>query len=607
MFKIDGGNYNNKITEAANKPVVKPVTVNKPNPFAFNSKIGENAFQASALKLSLNKLTGDLPTENPPSPVVLSPYEALNKINELPVPSLNDQAATRVYQQQRAEIADAALQNATPPDRADYDSLPGRLAAMEYQDSLSFYNNSVKSLKDISTAANADLLTSPSAVLDDSAQRVWEAGQNSPQEGAQALAEEINDLNAKYGPKAGEQLITKLYQDSKDGDYEHDLNNILTFAGGDETNAFGQVGLPAAQRDCIGTAIGQAYDKMSPTDRADFVKNLVAETEADSFRGNAIGGDATRIADLIARSDSQTLKNDAVNALTERMVEIQPGRLGNNGGVDIKNLANSAAIIAGSGATGAEQTAMFGTIIKSFPDMNSGQLKSLMDDPALKDNLSEIFINNSAAITKSLTNEAGGLLDSHSSDGLRQFFEMTMFSKNPGALREDVMGEAVKLISRFADPTAAPGFGRTKADDARTAGSLVGLVQAAAINQKDSIQDDQKSREETTSMFVGMAFAFVPGASKVLGEGSGKLLELAYDKGVEFAKSHAESGFTGMINDLTDGDALENIDDGFKAIRDLRFQVSKSLDGEQNSELYQAFNEGYTETGVDQLFVQAFG
>lgn len=607
MFKVDGSNYNNKITEAANKPTPPPVPVNKPNALAFNSKIGENAFQASALKLSLNKLTGDPPPTANPAPPNLSPYEALDKINKLPVPSLNDQTATRNYQQQRAAIADAALKTATPPNRADYDALPGRLAAMEYQDSLSAYNSSVKSLKDISSAAHADLQGQPSAVLDDSAKRVWEAGQTSPQEGAKALAKEIDDLNAKYGPEAGGQLIGKLYQDSKDGDYDHDLNNILTFAGGNETNALGQVGLPEAQRSSIGTALGQAYDKMSPTDRADFVKNLVAETEADAFRGNAVGGDATRIADLISRSDSPALKTDAVNALTKRMVEIQPKRFGNNGGVDIKALANSAAIIAGSGADGAAQTAMFGTIIKSFPDMNDGQLKSLMDDPALKDNLSKVFINNSAAITKSLTNEAGGLLDSHSSDGLRQFFEMTMFSKNPGALREDVMGEAVKIISQFADPSATPGFGRTKADDARTAGSLVGLVQAAAINQKNSIQDDQKSREETTNMFVGMAFAFVPGASKVLGEGSGKLLELAYDKGVDYAKTHAESGFTSVINNLTDGDSLENIDDGFKAIRDLRFQVSRSLDGEQNNELYRAFNEGYTETGVDQLFVEAFG
>ena len=607
MFKVDGSSYSNKVSEPIKKPPVQPVPLQKPNQPVFDSKIGENNFRADTLKVSLNKLADVQQSNTAAKTVKLAPYEALDKINKLPVPSLNDKTATRAYQQQRADIADAALKTATPPKRDDFKGLPGRLAGMEYQDSLSSYNSSIKSLKDVSTAANTDLKTQPTAVLDDSAKRVWDAGKNNPQEGAKALAKEVDNINAKYGAQAGGQLIGKLYQDSKDGNYDHNLNNILTFAGGKETNGLGQVGLPDAQRNSIGTAIGQAYDKMSFADRADFVKNAVAETEGDSFRGNVLGGDATRIANLISRSDSAALKNDSVNALTKRMGEIQPGFLGNNGGTDIKALANSAAIIAGSGADGAAQTKMFDTIIKSFPDMDGDQFKSLTDDPALKDNLSKVLINNSAAITKSLTNEAGGLLDSHSSDGLRQFFEMAMFSKNPGQLREQMMGEAVKLISKFADPSALSSVGRTKVDDARTAGSLIGLVQAAAINQKGAIQDDQKSRDETTKMFVGMAFAFAPGASKVLGEGSGKLLEFAYGKGVDFAKSHAESGLSGVINNLADGDSLKKIDEGFKAIRDLRFQASKSLDGEKDNALYQAFNEGYTETGVDQLFIKAFG
>ena len=605
-MRIEGSNYSSKASEPITKP--QPVPVQKPTQTAFNSKIGENNFRADTFKTSLNKLADIQELQaTAAKPVKLSPYEALDKINKLPVPSLNNQPATRAYQQQRADIADTALKTAAPPNRADFNSLPGRLAAMEYQDSLSSYNSTVSSLKSVSTAANADLKTSPTAVLDDSAKRVWDAGRNDPQAGAQTLAKEVDTINAKYGPQAGGQLLGKLYQDSKTNDYDHNLTNILTFAGGAESNGISRVGLPEAQKNSIGTAIGQAYDKMSATDRTDFVKNAVAETVGDSFRGFAVGSDATRVADLISRSDSAALKTDLVNALTKQMVDIKSGFLGNNGGTDIKALANSAAIIAGSGADGAAQTKMFDTIIKSFPDMDGDQFKSLLDDPKLKDNLSKVFINNSAEITRSLTNEAGGLLDSHSSDGLRQFFEMTMFSKNSGQLREQTMGEAVKLISNFADPSALPGGGRSKTDDARTAGSLIGLVQSAAINQKGSIQDDQKSREETTKMFVGMAFTFAPGASEALGEGSGKLLEFAYDQGIDFAKSHAESGLGGLINNLSDGDSLKNIDDGFKAIRDLRFEASKSLDSEQNNPLYNAFNEGYTETGVDQLFKKAFG
>ena len=603
------GDSQNTVTKSFKKPEPQSVAEKKPTVNEFGgSKVGEKQYIASTVKTALNRaFDDDQASSSKPNSASLSPSEALDKINNIPLPSLNDPAATRTYQQQRADIADAALSEAKSPNRDDFKGLPPRLAEMEYNDALSHYNNTVKQLEDISTAANADLKSAPTAVLDESAKKVLEAGQYDLQEGGRVLAEEIDALNARYGPEAGGQLIAKLYQDSQNGGSDPNLFNILTFAGGDESNGTGRYGLPEVQRDSIGTAIGQAYDQMSPADRAAFVETAVIVTEANGFRPFVLGGNTASVADLIARSGSSELKTDMVDALTKRMVEIQPGRLGNNGGADIRALANSAAVIAGGGANSAEQTAMFNQIITSFPEMNGKQLQSLMDDPALKDNLSTVFINNSEAIIKSLTNEAGGLLDAKSSDGLRQFFEMTMFSKNPGQMREQVMAEAISVISRFADPTANSTGGRTKVDDARTAGSLIGLVQSAALRQKDSIDGDQKSREQTTKFFVGMAFAFVPGASDVLGEGASKGLSFVYSAGVDYAKSNTESGLGGLISNLTDGDSLANISEGFNAIRDLRFQVSRSFEGEQDQDLYNAFNGGYTETGVDQDYARELG
>ena len=255
VAEVNRKNFYEPVRETkVEKPVVQ--TTNEP---ASTSKNGENKFQADTLKFTLNKWTADAPA-NPAAPKPLSPYEAVDKIKKLPVPPLNDQVATRAYQQQRADIADTALKTATPPTRDQFDGLPPKLASMEYQDSLNSYNSSVSELKNISTVANADLKSQPTAVLDDSAKRVWDAGQNNPQEGAKALAKEVNDLNAKYGPEAGGQLMTKLYQDSKDGNYDHNLNNILTFAGGKEANGFIPAGLSEAERNSIGTAMGQAYD-----------------------------------------------------------------------------------------------------------------------------------------------------------------------------------------------------------------------------------------------------------------------------------------------------------------------------------------------------------
>lgn len=603
-MRVEGNSYTSSNSETTNASRTEAVQYREPSEPVFRSNVGDRNFQTDVLRFSLTQRAEFLPTDAAdPQPIALSPHEALDQINQLPVPSLDDPVATRAYQQQRAELADTGLQNAQPPTRADFESLPPRLADMEYQDALTYYNGTVSELEAVSIAANADLQTEPTALLGDSAQRVRDAAERNPQEGAAVLAREIEALNAKYGPEAGGQLIAQLYEDSKNGDF--DLTNVLSFAGGDETSGgLGTAGLPEAQREAIGTAVGQAYDSMSPEDRAAFIDDLTATIEHDGFRGNALGGDTARVADIIARGDSSALENDLFDAVTKRMVEIQPKRFGNNGGVDVIALANSAAILAGGAATGTEQAAMFNRIIQSFPEMHPDQLASLMEDPALKDNLGKVFINNSEAIMRGLTNEQGDLIDPNSMDGLRQFFEMTMFSRNGGELREQVMGEAVRLISEFADPTAAPTAGREKTDDARTAGSLIGLVQAAAINQREAIQDDQKSREETTKMFVGMAFAFAPGASEVLGEGSATLLEFAYEQGKEYAQENAQSGLGGLINNLVDGDSLENISEGFKAIRELRFQVSNSL--ENRGDLYEAFNDGYTLTGVDQLFAEAF-
>ncbi len=76
-----------------------------------------------------------------------------------------------------------------------------------------------------------------------------------------------------------------------------------------------------------------------------------------------------------------------------------------------------------------------------------------------------------------------------------------------------------------------------------------------------------------------------------------------YDKAKDFAKDHAESGLSGFINKMLDGDALKNINTLFNELRDLKFKIASGL----SEKLADAFGNGYTETGVDQLFQKAFG
>lgn len=88
---------------------------------------------------------------NPPTPA-----EALTQIKQLPVPDPDDETAVRAYNQQRAQIADAAVQNATPPSRDDFSGLPPRLAEMEYRDAKTYFDSQISQLNQISTEAKAN-------------------------------------------------------------------------------------------------------------------------------------------------------------------------------------------------------------------------------------------------------------------------------------------------------------------------------------------------------------------------------------------------------------------------------------------------------------------
>lgn len=402
-----------------------------------------------------------------------------------------------------------------------------------------------------------------------------------------ALASEIERLDALYGYGSGAKLIEKLIKDDPE-----EFANMMRFAGQGS----------AEQQRTIGIALGNAYENLSPEEQQSFAEALAQWTIADAFTPRTDGTEPTGIANLVANGFNDDLKRAVVNEMMEAAEGIEPGLFGDNGGVDVKALFNGAAIIAQSGGSDL-QVELFDTIIKTLPEVN---LPSLMNDPQLKDRLSQLFIDNSTDILHSLTAENGRFLDSQSLDGLRQFFELTLFSKDGGQLRESLMGSVINSISQFADPQNSSSVGRNKEADEYVAGSLIGLVQSAALNQKDAINSEQESREETVKFFTGLAFAAVPGASRVLGEGSGAILEFAYNKAKEFAQSHAGSGIANFINNMLDGDALENIDEGFKAIRDMRFAIESDVLGNSTT-LANAFGLGYAETGVDQLFLNLFG
>ncbi len=84
--------------------------------------------------------------QNAPETPTLS--DSFNRIDALPRPDRNDPAAIREYNRQRADIAQSALDNPPPPpQRSDFDSLPGMMGSLEYTDALNGYNERVSELK----------------------------------------------------------------------------------------------------------------------------------------------------------------------------------------------------------------------------------------------------------------------------------------------------------------------------------------------------------------------------------------------------------------------------------------------------------------------------
>jgi hypothetical protein len=440
-----------------------------------------------------------------------------------------------------------------------------------------------------------------------SANRVKEEAQNDPKKAGETLVAEINKITATYGKEAAAKLIEQLNKDDKKEEFG--LANVLTFAGNAVTNqnatSYTQVMGNNDSRKNLGEAMSGAYKNMSADDKKGFVEGLTGVTQLYGLSPNAIGfnNKPTAIAELVAAGSNNDFKKAMVDSLVKSGSELGSKIFGNNnGGGDIRNLYNSAAIIAASGDK-PSQVSMFNSITKSFSTLagDKTQMNEVFGDKDFKDRMSQIFLNNSKDILNSPIAPNGRFKDSESLDGMVKFFEMALFSKDGGKLRDAVKGELIKDISQLTNGSF--GSGRDKAADSYLAGSLIGVLQSAAVNQKDSIKDSQKEREATAKFFVGVGFAFVPGADKILGEGAGKVLEVAFDKAKDFAKDHAESQLSKYINNMSDGNALQDIKALFTELRELRFSIDSNLP----KDLADSFDIGYAVTSADQLLSREIG
>lgn len=421
--------------------------------------------------------------------------------------------------------------------------------------------------------------------VDAAAARVEQALESDVVNGGQVLASEIERLDAIYGPGTGGKLMSKVY-----ADMPHELGASLRLMDN----------LPEAQKNNLGRALGQTFDTLDAAGKTEFAKWVSNWTVADAFTPMLPGvadNKASSFADLISRSFNTEMKTAVVNEMMAHASTIEPGLFGDNGGVDVQALFTGAAIIADS-APRADRAAMLQTIVETLPKVN---LPSLIKDPATKDALSRLFMHSGADLLHRAAPD-GAYASADFQAGMTKFLELTLFSEGPGALRPQMMEYMVKLTKDVGDAAATPPIsqgayeaahgGWSQQDHVEAMSGLLAMTWKAAENQTNAIKADQKQREDTAKMFTGLAFSFVPGAGKVLGNIAGegatfleqipdKIRDFAWDK----AKGALESGVNSQLAEMLSGDSLANIDTMLGNLKNVVLAINASLPNGEAGEL----------------------
>ncbi len=521
---------------------------------------------------------------------IISPYEAQQQVSNLPPPDRTNPNSIKDYNNKRAQIADDALLYAKPPKIEDFrkGGLNGRTAEYEYQEAKQSYDSTVKDLKCISAQAGSTSLLSSQAdaAAKTSAENVSKYIDDHQfgnlEDVNQKIASEVSDLKAKYGDEAAAKMMSELYKKKPD-----ELFTALRLTDK----------MSDTDKQNIGKALGDGYGYLSSKEKADFAKLAAQVTVGDSFTTNVNFGKSTTVGELLSKSGNTQMKTDVVKAMMDQAATIKPGLFGDNGGVDVQALFKSAAMLADS-ATGTERAAMLKNIVETLPKVN---LPSLTKDSETKDLMSKLFMDSGKDFMH-LVAPDGAISSADTRDGMIKLFELTMFSEGNNAQRDNMMAYMVNLTKDVGDAAVQPPIsqanyekshgGWSQQDHVEAMSSLMATTWKAADNQKSAIKADQEQQKKTAQMFTGLAFSFVPGAGKVLGELggegagylekiAGKVRDFAWDK----VKDAAKSGVEDQLGKLMEGDSLKNIDTMLGSLRNTVLSINAALPNGEQGEL----------------------
>lgn len=254
------------------------------------------------------------------------------------------------------------------------------------------------------------------------------------------------------------------------------------------------------------------------------------------------------------------------------------------------------------------QTDLFGAVSKGLN--NPEVFDNFRGDAGFKEELSTLFMNNSQSILHQQAPD-GAFANPNFIEGMTKFFEITLFTQDPGSNRETLMQHVVTTMGDVGDASAAPPLpqadyeaahgGWSQQDHVEVMGGLQAMVLQAADNQKsyleNEILEDKQQREQMIGFVTGMAFAFVPGASDVLGDLAaggtnwlskvpGTIAEFGYEQGTSQLEEGAQQALLGLLSGAgSDQEALADITAFMETFKGTITGTSAALPNGEEGEL----------------------
>ena len=254
------------------------------------------------------------------------------------------------------------------------------------------------------------------------------------------------------------------------------------------------------------------------------------------------------------------------------------------------------------------QADLFAAVSKGLG--NGTAFDNFRGDAGFKQELSTLFMRNSEAVLHAQAPD-GAFGDPDFLTGMTRFFEITLFTQDPGSNRDALMQHVLITMGDVGDASAAPPLsqadyeaahgGWSQQDHVEVMGGLQGMILQAANNQQDYLEneilEDQQQRTQMIGFVTGMAFAFVPGASDVLGDLAagggnwmsripGTIATFGYEQGTSQLEEGAQQALLGLLSgNGNDQESLAEINAFMQMFKDTVTGTSAALPNGEEGEL----------------------